>query len=122
MNRMALKPFTFSNGVQVPTGTSMSSHAYGTHLDERFYPNAGVFDGFRFAQSSHDQKEDLDQVELGDDQKPSLKSQQKMYATSSTYLSFGHGKHAWCVAHVTQRERRTEHSPLVLVASLHLWR
>ncbi|KIM22628.1 hypothetical protein M408DRAFT_332825 [Serendipita vermifera MAFF 305830] len=87
MNRIALRPFTFSNGLKVPTGTSISSHLYGTHQDEILYPHASTFDGFRFAESTTGEKD-----ETGARSAP--KTKKTMYTTSSTYLSFGHGKHA----------------------------
>jgi len=47
-NRLVLKPFTFSNGVTIPAGATVSVPATSTHRDERIYSNANEFDGFRF--------------------------------------------------------------------------
>ncbi|KAF8471577.1 cytochrome P450 [Russula ochroleuca] len=47
--RLALRPFTFSNGVAVPAGTFVAIPASAAHTDERIYPNANEFDGFRFS-------------------------------------------------------------------------
>jgi len=47
--RLALRPFTFSNGVTVPAGTLMSIPSNAAHRDERRFTNPDVFDGFRFA-------------------------------------------------------------------------
>ena len=88
MNRIALRPFTFSNGLRVPTGTSISSNLYGTHRDQSLYPNADVFDGFRFVEPARGEKEETTEHSAS-------KTKKTMYSTSSTYLSFGHGKHAW---------------------------
>ena len=73
----------------------MSSHAYGTHLDQRFYSNAQVFDGFRFFEANKEEKDEVHLANPGDDQAPAVKGKQTMYTTSPTYLSFGHGIHAW---------------------------
>jgi len=48
MDRLALRPFTFSNGVTIPEGTIVSIPASAIHMDENIYSNPEQFDGFRF--------------------------------------------------------------------------
>src|SRR6267154_1939799 len=78
--RLAMRPFTFSNGVTVPTGTLISIPASAAHRDERIFLNADKFDGFRFAK--------LRETE-GDET-----SRYQAVSTSSEHLSFGVGRHA----------------------------
>ena len=82
MTRIALRPFTFSNGVTVPAGTIVSVPASATHTDESIYANAEEFDGFRFARLR----------ESGDDKET---SRHQSVSTSSEHLAFGLGKHTW---------------------------
>jgi len=80
MSRLALRPFTFSNGVTVPAGTIVSVPASSTHTDERIYSNPNEFDGFRFAK-------------LGNIEGHTAASKYQSVSTSSEYLAFGLGRH-----------------------------
>ena len=84
MTRLALRPFTFSNGVTVPAGTLVSIPASATHRDERIYPNPDQFDGFRFAKLRDSESE-------GD----TMASRYLMVSPSSENLNFGLGRHTW---------------------------
>lgn len=76
--RMALKPITFSDGTYIPKGSYISS-TLASHYDNQVYEDAHVFDGFRFLDGSGTQ----------------AGGSARMVHTSTTYGSFGHGKHAW---------------------------
>jgi len=89
VSRKVLKPFTFSNGVTLPTGTYLGAHLHGTHRDGSLYERPEEFDGFRFVDEKP--KSDVDA------EKVVHKPRQTMYTTSKTYLPFGHGRHAWYV-------------------------
>ena len=81
LSRLALRPFTFSNGVTVPAGTIIAAPAIAIHTDGEFYPNPETFDGFRFAKlREHDGAPVVGQ---------------QATSTSAEYLSFGYGRHAW---------------------------
>ncbi|KAF8467544.1 cytochrome P450 [Russula ochroleuca] len=80
MSRLALRPFTFSNGVTIPAGTLVSIPASDTHRDERIYSNAVEFDGFRFAKLRES---------VGD----TMTSRYQSVSTSSEHLAFGLGRH-----------------------------
>jgi cytochrome P450 len=82
MSRLALRPFTFSNGVTIPAGTLVSIPASDTHRDERIYSNAVEFDGFRFAKLRES---------VGD----TMTSRYQSVSTSSEHLAFGLGRHVW---------------------------
>ena len=79
LDRLALRPFTFSNGVTVPAGTEIAVPAAVIHTDGEIYPNPEEFDGFRFAElRKHDGASGLQST-----------------STSAEYLIFGYGRHAW---------------------------
>ena len=82
MTRLALCPFTFSNGVTVPAGTYVSIPASATHRDEIIYPNPEEFDGFRFAK-------------LRESEGDTTTNRYQSVSPSSEHLPFGLGRHAW---------------------------
>jgi cytochrome P450 len=82
MTRLALRPFTFSNGVTVPAGTIVTVPASSAHTDEKIYSNPDEFDGFRFAKLRI-----LEEDEAA--------SKYQSVSTSSEYLPFGLGRHKW---------------------------
>ncbi len=86
MNRLALRPFTFSNGVTVPAGTLVAIPASAAHKDERIYPNPDEFDGFRFAKLRESEGRNATGNTTGGYQ---------VISTSSEHLAFGLGRHAW---------------------------
>ena len=81
VSRLALRPFTFSNGVTVPAGTVITTPSDMIHKDAEIYPNPEEFDGFRFAKLR-----ESDGVAVPGYQATS---------TSAEYLPFGYGRHAW---------------------------
>jgi cytochrome P450 len=82
VTRLALRPFTFSNGVTIPAGTLVSIPASSIHTDERIYPNPDEFDGFRFAKL-HESEEDT------------MTNRYQTVSTSGEHLPFGIGRHTW---------------------------
>ncbi|KAH9993110.1 cytochrome P450 [Russula vinacea] len=80
VSRLALRPFTFSNGVTVPAGTLVSIPASTTHTDERIYPNPDEFDGFRFSK-------------LRESEGDTTVSRHQTVSTSTEHLAFGIGRH-----------------------------
>ncbi len=82
MSRLALRPFTFSNGVTVPAGTEIAFPSSAAHKDERVFTNPDVFDGFRFAK-------------LRESEGDETNNRYQTVTTSHEQLSFGVGRHAW---------------------------
>ena len=80
MTRVALKNHTFSDGTYIPKGTYVAAAVTPMHHDDEYYPNADVFDPWRFAN-------------LRDGEGESLKHQ--LVSTNKEYIVFGHGKDAW---------------------------
>ena len=79
LGRLPLRPFTFSNGVTVPTGTLIAAPLIAIHTNGEIYPNPDEFDGFRFAKLREN-----DGV-----------AGQQVTSTSADYLIFGYGRHTW---------------------------
>ena len=79
LRRKAVKDFTFSDGTFIPKGTSVVAAARCLHLDDEYYDNPHVFDPFRFANMRDDEHD----------------TKHQFVSTSTEYLPFGHGKHAW---------------------------
>jgi cytochrome P450 len=82
MNRLALRPFTFSNGTTIPAGTLVAIPASAAHTDERTFPNPNEFDGFRFSK-------------LCEGEGDTVTGRYQAISTSSEQLSFGLGRHTW---------------------------
>jgi cytochrome P450 len=80
--RLALRPFTFSNGVTIPAGTMVALPLFAIHRDEEIYPDAHKFDGFRFSK-------------LRENEGDATAARHQMVAVSAEYLTFGIGRHTW---------------------------
>jgi hypothetical protein len=82
--RFASRPFTFSNGITIPAGTTVAAPLTAIHTDGELYPSPSEFDGFRFAKLR----------EQGGD---SMGSRHQTGATCTSHVTFGHWRHAWSV-------------------------
>ena len=78
--RCATKDFTFSNGLKIPRGTYVFAPNAPVLFDEKNYPNAHQFDGYRF-------------YRLG--QYTGKPHEFRFVATNSKYLQFGDARHTW---------------------------
>ena len=81
VTRLALKDIIFSDGTFVPKGTLVSGPTWAVNHDEALYPDAHVFDPFRFARLC--------------EATPGERTKNQLVHTSAEFLAFGHGKHAW---------------------------
>ncbi|KAI0305190.1 cytochrome P450 [Multifurca ochricompacta] len=81
MQRIALRPFTFSNGMTIPAGTMIAFPLGATHTDEASYSNPEEFDGFRFSK-------------LCEKEGDVLATKYKAVSPSPESLFFGLGRHA----------------------------
>jgi cytochrome P450 len=84
MARLALRPFTFSNGVIIPAGTLIAVPSSAIHMDEEIYSNPERFDGFRFSKLSGCNRNG-DVTMTG----------HSAVSISPKHLAFGLGRHAW---------------------------
>jgi cytochrome P450 len=82
MLRLALRPFTFSNGVTIPAGTLIAIPGSAAHRDEANYHDPDTFDGFRFAK-------------LRESEGDTTTGRYQTVSTSSEHLAFGLGRHTW---------------------------
>lgn len=82
MVRKAMKDFRFSDGTFIPKGGFVSAASMPTHHDDEIYSNSSTFNPWRFADLREEEGEEL---------------KHQMVSTSTKFLSFGHGKHAWYV-------------------------
>ena len=75
-----MKDVTLCDGTVLPKGTLVVANLFGTHNDDELYPNPGEFDPFRFAR-----------IRDGDGEG----TKHQFVATSTSYVPFGIGRHAW---------------------------
>ncbi|KAJ2936146.1 hypothetical protein H1R20_g944, partial [Candolleomyces eurysporus] len=80
--RKAVKDFTFSNGLTIPAGYTVAAASSGVHTNPMVYEDPKSFNGFRF----------FEMRQNGTNEYDSLRHQ--MVSLDSTYLLFGHGRHA----------------------------
>ncbi|KAB8259857.1 cytochrome P450 [Aspergillus pseudonomiae] len=76
--RRATKDFTFSNGLRIPEGTYVFTPNAPVLFDEKHYPDAQQFDGYRFYRLGRVTGRPLDY---------------KFIAANTKYLQFGDGRH-----------------------------
>ncbi|KAN0118523.1 Cytochrome P450 [Russula decolorans] len=80
LSRLALRPFTFSNGVTVPAGTFVTVPGTAVQTDERTHIKPDEFDGFRFAR-------------LRESEGNTTASRNQTVSASNEHLAFGLGPH-----------------------------
>ena len=80
MFRKAIKDITLVNGTFLPRGTHVAVPSVATHRDDKVYADAGDFDPFRFARMREAEGE---------------ATAHQFTHTTSEWLAFGHGRHAW---------------------------
>ncbi|KAI0277140.1 cytochrome P450 [Russula aff. rugulosa BPL654] len=80
LTRLALRPFTFSNGVTIPAGTLVAIPGSAAHRDEANYHDPDTFDGLRFAR-------------LRESEGDMATNRYQAVSASSENLTFGLGRH-----------------------------
>lgn len=83
MTRLTLQDFTFSDGTFVPKGELISAAMHPMHHDSDVYADPDIFNPWRFADLRSNEGEEL---------------KHQLVSTNSEYITFGHGRHAWCVS------------------------
>ncbi|KAF9047872.1 cytochrome P450 [Panaeolus papilionaceus] len=79
LTRQAVQDFTFSNGVTIPKGTTVSVTAISRHLDESIYPDPNTFDPLRFVKMASN---------------PEFSKKADITAVGLDLNVFGYGRHA----------------------------
>ena len=82
VSRVALRPFTFSNGVTIPAGTLVALPLRAIHTDAEIHTNPQEFDGFRFSK-------------LRGQEGDTAVAKHQTVSTSAEHLAFGLGRRAW---------------------------
>ncbi|KAG0704373.1 cytochrome P450 [Suillus ampliporus] len=77
--RKAMRPFVFSDGTVIPSGTHVVAASLPMHLDDEHFESASEFRPFRFSQQREDEGED---------------PQNLLASTSPSYIPFGYGSRA----------------------------
>jgi cytochrome P450 len=80
-------------GLHLPFGTKVGLHAHPIHHDEDVYVGAYKFDPFRWCKEENGDAEGSDfkkALRLGEKRKGT-----SLVTTSSTFMAFSHGRHAW---------------------------
>ena len=91
-------------GLQLPDGTHMPLGGWvgipvlGIHQDEKFYPQANLYQPFRFvkkrdvtpSRSSSDELQQPAEARVG-----AYEDELEAAKPTTTYLGFGYGRHAW---------------------------
>lgn len=80
-----MKDYKFSDGTYVPAGTLVVAPVASTHRDAENYENSDIFDPLRFVNLREEDASGNGGVKY------------QYVATSTEYLGFGHGRHAWSV-------------------------
>ena len=81
MFRKVVTDYKMSDGTFLPKGTMLSVNPAAAHRNDEMYDRSDEFRPFRFAK-------------LRDSSK-GVSTRNQMVATSSEFLAFGHGRHAW---------------------------
>lgn len=77
------------DGLHVPKGAWLGASTVSLHHDERFYPNPGEYDPFRFTNTQ------TESVDAQTDMSSKYRKLQGLSTTSDIYLAFGYGRHSW---------------------------
>ena len=83
MRRKVMKDYTLSDGTHLPKGTLIAVNSHAVHHNSELYDNPNEFQPFRYSSIR--------------DQSLEESTRNQMVATASSYIGFGHGKHAWSV-------------------------
>ncbi|KAL2293557.1 hypothetical protein FJTKL_05425 [Diaporthe vaccinii] len=101
LERIALKPFTFTNGLHLPEGTWIGTPHSPLFQGEAYYPNPSDFDPRRHAR-------------MRDSPDPQVRRQSPITATSDHSMHFGHGRHTCPGRHMASDEVKLVMAHLLL--------
>ncbi|EJF60423.1 cytochrome P450 [Dichomitus squalens LYAD-421 SS1] len=108
MIRVAMRDIVLTNGTFIPKGTLLGAAAHPTHHDNTHFPDAHVFDPFRFARMR----------EAGSFEGHLARLQ--FASTSPEYLPFGHGQLACPGRHFAANQLKAVLSYIILNHDLRL--
>lgn len=84
------------NGVELPEGSHIAVHMYGSQMMDGHYENAAIWDPFRFSRARESLSDEAaSQSESEKDTDEILKDRHMAaISTGPSFLTFGHGRHA----------------------------
>lgn len=78
------------SGEHLPFGAKVGVSAYAIHHDEAIYPNAFLFDAFRFSRP-------LEVAMVGTKKGNDTPEMLPMVKSTNNFMGFSHGRNTWCV-------------------------
>ncbi|KAI1484423.1 cytochrome P450 [Biscogniauxia mediterranea] len=91
--RKVMKPIDLSDGTHLPAGTNLLTPLAGIARDERYYPDAGVFDGLRFWKLRQQQQQQHNHDHHATEGSGGSRGWQ-FTSIGDTNMNFGLGRHA----------------------------
>ena len=94
--RKAMRDVVTEEGLLLERGTSIGFSSYTIHRDDENYPNAEVFDPFRFSRTIDEKIKTKAHNDLNSNNRSannSSRDSSSFASMSEAYLSFGHGRH-----------------------------
>lgn len=99
----ASKGIMLDEGYRLPRGSIVSVPSYSIHHDEKIYPRAYEYDPFRFSRpletieepKQTSGNEGTTEIIASSTPNGSGRKLESLVTTSETFLTFGHGPHAW---------------------------
>jgi cytochrome P450 len=88
---VAKKGVTLPSGHHLPRGTKVGVHASPVHRDDDIYPDALEFKPFRFCSNGGERMVDDYSEKVVGNGIP-------LVTTSSNFMAFSHGRHAWYIS------------------------
>jgi len=89
---------TLPDGHQISQGAWIGVSVSGINTDERFYPKPQAYEPFRFVRDTADKDVSEQESINGVAEKQKIIS---LATTTDTFLTWEHGRHAWCVDNMT---------------------
>lgn len=86
MQRRVLKPVRFSDGTEIPAGTTIAVHALPPLRDPELYSDPETYDPYRFARLRAGESEDPNQYDS--------KEMYQFISVTKENMTFGYGSHA----------------------------
>ena len=91
---MPKEGITLPSGHQAPKGAWLAAATVQVHHDDRFYPNPGEYDPFRFSEK-HEHRLTGSEKEGLTDKASIYRKNQGLSTVNNIFLAFGYGRHAW---------------------------
>ncbi|KAE8143645.1 putative cytochrome P450 [Aspergillus pseudotamarii] len=91
--RVVTKDYPLSDGLIIPANTTIGIPTHAISMDPALYPDAEVFQGFRFAEAAKQAKQ-ADSGDKSAKEKPAASTSVAYAASHPSSMAFGYGRHA----------------------------